>query len=358
MFGTRSCSRLGNRALSASRTNQSIGVLQENQAKYSSFAALALNSGWRENHRLSSSSRQHHQQLLHSRSVWSTGQYPSWTMHPLGALTPDEISLASDAVKQYLKGEKSYDLDVLRFVAVSLKEPPKEQQQEATATRQAEVVVLYPPSGIASELTVDLSSSPAVVNSLLDLARGVQPLLTPEDCDLAEEVSKSSKEVQDALKERYGITDMSKIAADPWSVHIADSEDASMTEPDDASLPPRRLVQTFLYARMYGNDLEDNHYAHPIDILPVVDLNTKTVVRIDGLDRPAPQIPADSVNYHRNLVKTNSYLQTQWRSDTLKQLDITQPDGPSFRVTDNNLVEWQNWSLRVGFNYREGPCPS
>ena len=30
-----------------------------------------------------------------------------------------------------------------------------------------------------------------------------------------------------------------------------------------------------------------------------------------------------------------------------------QPEGPSFTV-DGNLIEWQNWSLRVGFNYREG----
>ena len=43
-----------------------------------------------------------------------------------------------------------------------------------------------------------------------------------------------------------------------------------------------------------------------------------------------------------------------WRADTLKTLDIKQPDGPSFTVSDGNLVEWQGWSLRVGFHYREG----
>jgi len=97
------------------------------------------------------------------------------------------------------------------------------------------------------------------------------------------------------------------------------------------------------------------HYAHPIDIVPVVDLNTETVVHIDGLERlPPPKIPHLSVNYHRNLVKTNSYLQSQWRGHALKALDITQPDGPSFVVTDGNMVHWQNWTFRLGFNYREG----
>ena len=41
------------------------------------------------------------------------------------------------------------------------------------------------------------------------------------------------------------------------------------------------------------------------------------------------------------------------RRDPLKPLYVTQSDGPSFSV-DGNLLEWQNWSLRVGFNYREG----
>lgn len=176
-----------------------------------------------------------------------------------------------------------------------------------------------------------------------------------KDCDLAEEICKSSIEVQAALKERHGVEDMGRIAADPWSVHLADEQDVAMTTGKDGTGPPRRLVQTFLYQRVDGENIEDNHYAHPIDILPVVDLNSQTVVRIDGLDRlPPPEIPQESVNYHRDLLKTNSYLQTKWRSDALKALNITQPDGPSFTVTDGNLVQWQGWSMRVGFNYREG----
>jgi hypothetical protein len=42
-----------------------------------------------------------------------------------------------------------------------------------------------------------------------------------------------------------------------------------------------------------------------------------------------------------------------YRREPLKPLHITQPDGPSFTL-DGNLLQWQNWSLRVGFNYREG----
>jgi primary-amine oxidase len=37
----------------------------------------------------------------------------------------------------------------------------------------------------------------------------------------------------------------------------------------------------------------------------------------------------------------------------LAPLRIEQPDGVSFTL-DGNLLRWQNWELRVGFNYREG----
>lgn len=269
------------------------------------------------------------------RSVWSTGQTPP-DQPPL-SLSPSEISQASQIVKK-----KNQVVPSLRFIAVTF-------QEDATQHRTAEVLVLR--NGNAVELSVDLVTSKIVREE--ELPVGVQPLLTPEDCDLAERIAKNAPELQNALAERYGITDMDRVAADPWSVHLASEDDIAMTMNENGT--PRRLVQTFLYQRVQGDAMEDNHYAHPIDLLPLVDLNSGTIVKIDGLDRtPAPEIPQASVNYHRNLVKTNEYLANSWRTNPLKTLDITQPDGPSFTVEDSNHVQWQNWSFRVGFNYREG----
>ena len=44
-----------------------------------------------------------------------------------------------------------------------------------------------------------------------------QPLLTPEDCVLAEDIAKADAEVAAMVKEAYGITDLSLLACDPWS---------------------------------------------------------------------------------------------------------------------------------------------
>ena len=132
--------------------------------------------------------------------------------------------------------------------------------------------------------------------------------------------------MQKAVLERYGIKDVEKeLVCDPWSVHLADEEDELLTF-DEQTGKPRRLIQTFLYQRMLNlGTLEDNHYAHPIDIVPVVDLNTKKVVRIDGMERQPPKIPDLHVNYHKNLLSMNSYLERDWRKDTLKELNIIQP---------------------------------
>jgi len=37
----------------------------------------------------------------------------------------------------------------------------------------------------------------------------------------------------------------------------------------------------------------------------------------------------------------------------VKPLEITQPKGVSFTL-EGNLLRWQNWEMRLGFNYREG----
>ncbi|KAL7529699.1 hypothetical protein ACHAWF_003087 [Thalassiosira exigua] len=284
------------------------------------------------------------------RSVWATGRAPTRSSHPLDALTPEEMSAASAAAKERAGGRP------VRFVAVALREPSPGEVEEfeegegTTPRREAEVVILDSATGVATELLVRTDGD---VVSSRELPPGTQPLLTPDDCFLAEEIAKSDPELKAALEERYGIADMDRVVGDPWSVHLASEDDAKLATGDDGEI--RRLVQTFLYLRTEGEGMECNHYAHPIDLLPIVDLNSKTVVRIDGLDRdPPPKIPMTRANYHRDLIGTNSYLQRQWRSDRLKELTVVQPEGPSFAVSENNLVEWQGWSLRVGFNYREG----
>jgi primary-amine oxidase len=81
---------------------------------------------------------------------------------------------------------------------------------------------------------------------------------------------------------------------------------------------PPFCSQGFLYVR---TSKEDNEYAHPLDLVPLVDLNAGKVVHVDMYDEPA-KLPQMNVNYHRNLAPETTG--SDFRSD-LKPINITQP---------------------------------
>ncbi|KAK1864925.1 hypothetical protein I4F81_007461 [Pyropia yezoensis] len=115
---------------------------------------------------------------------------------------------------------------------------------------------------------------------------------------------------------------------------------------------PLRLMQMFLYLRY---SLDDNHYAQPLDLLPIVEVNAQAVVAIHGADElPPAGAPAQTdMNYRRREVGRNTALPCTWRADPPSPLSVVQPDVPSYAVA-GRAVAWQEWTFRVGFNPREG----
>lgn len=126
----------------------------------------------------------------------------------------------------------------------------------------------------------------------------------------------------------------------------------------DPSTP--KMLQSLLYARPPHSHADSNYYAFPLPLSAVYDLHLHKVVRVDPL---ASGGKGDGLKYHTGGSQpvahctTNEYyhevLDFETRKD-LKPLQVVQPDGPSFTVTDGNLVSWQKYRFRVGFNYREG----
>jgi primary-amine oxidase len=119
-----------------------------------------------------------------------------------------------------------------------------------------------------------------------------------------------------------------------------------------------RLWQTFMYMRdpSNSNEADSNHYALPLPISPVVDPVAMKVIRIDYL-------PTGKDNTIRepgpwNPKPANEYIpEAQDLRQDLKPLNVVQPEGVSFSVTQegtSHVIEWQKWSFRVGFNLREG----
>ena len=88
----------------------------------------------------------------------------------------------------------------------------------------------------------------------------------------------------------------------------------------------------------------DSEWAHPVDgVIVLVDLNTLEVLRVE--DHGVVPIPAEDGNFD---AETAAPLR-----DDIAPLEITQPDGPGFRL-DGRVLTWQRWQVHVGFTPREG----
>ena len=121
----------------------------------------------------------------------------------------------------------------------------------------------------------------------------------------------------------------------------------------------RRMYQCFLYMRDPNDpsNLDSNHYAFPLAISPVVDCADLKVIRIDmcptGSDHTTKPTQALSIPPPNEYTSEHQDLRTD-----LKPLNVVQPEGTSFKVTKagetGEIIEWQKWSFRVGFNQREG----
>lgn len=91
-----------------------------------------------------------------------------------------------------------------------------------------------------------------------------------------------------------------------------------------------------------------------------MDANRREVIRVDepatggGGDSLAFKTPVGGIIDH---CKTAEYVPELLPGGTrkdLKPLTVLQPEGPSFSITDGNLIQWQKWRMRVTFNPREG----
>ena len=106
--------------------------------------------------------------------------------------------------------------------------------------------------------------------------------------------------------------------------------------------------------------MDTNFYPYPLPIIPVMDWAKKEIIRIDELATGGSNDALDAKTHQAGVLDhcaaaeyVPELLEGSLRKD-LKPLNVLQPEGPSFNVTDNQLIEWQKWRFRVSFNPREG----
>ncbi|WP_427016074.1 primary-amine oxidase [Pseudarthrobacter sp. P1] len=256
---------------------------------------------------------------------------PAPAPHPLDPLGPAEISAARAVL-----ADAGRLVPTSRFPQVLPVEPDKAAmlayRPGDAFDRRVILTVLDTATGDAAEAVVSVTEAKLLSWTPLDNRTSPygQPQYLFEEYDLAAEIVKADPQWQAAMARR-GLTDLENAFAAPLAP-------GSFGREDEVG---RRVIRSLTFMRNFA---EDSPWAHPVEGLIVhIDLTEKRVIRVDD-DGDVP-VPAAEGNYTPEF--------TGPARTTLKPIEITQPEGPSFQV-DGNHVTWENWKLRVGFNAKEG----
>ena len=161
----------------------------------------------------------------------------------------------------------------------------------------------------------------------------------------------ASQVFKDALAE-FSLPEGFSVTIDPWPYG-----------PDHTDETPR-YMQGLVFAQDSSKEnIDSNHYGFPIPLIPVVDWVTKEVIRVDrlptggaddGLEAAArTESPKKLFHNSKQAEYVPELLDQPLRQD-LKPLNVVQPEGASFTIQSDGLVEWQKWRFRLGFTPREG----
>ncbi|KFA53992.1 hypothetical protein S40293_01763 [Stachybotrys chartarum IBT 40293] len=281
--------------------------------------------------------------------------------HPLAQLSPDELVKARDIVAKLHGSAES-----LFFRAAYLQEPKKsdlvpflELEHSGQLTDDAK----RPPRQARIEYDVIGAQHHEHYRAVVDLGTGqlvskdvaeqkAYPYYTPGEFAQFQDACVASELFRDAMSE-FSLPEGYDVSIDPWPYG----------GPDDTEDPDRYMQGLVFAVDSTKQNPDSNHYAYPIPIIPVMDWVKKEIIRVDRLatggstDGMAPEPKQDSP---RKLFQGNQaaeyvpeLLDTPLR-EGLRPINITQPEGASFSIHGDGLVEWQNWRFRLGFTPREG----
>jgi len=245
--------------------------------------------------------------------------------HPLDPLAPEEITVARE-----LLAAAGLVTETTRFAYLGLLDPPKNAPVQGD--RRLRVLLLDVSGGPSCDATVSLTATRVDSHRLIDAATEGQLPVLDKEFALVEEILAKDGRWLDALAARGLDVDSVRVA--PLSAGVYDDE-----YPQERG---RRILRGLAFVQDHP---KDHAWAHPVDgLVAYVDVLNRTVDQVVDLG-PVP-VPAESGNFDDPAV-------TGPPRTTLKPIEITQPQGPSFTL-EGNMLTWENWSLRIGFDAREG----
>lgn len=233
---------------------------------------------------------------------------------PLSLLTAADITATVDRLKSLgFVGEQT----TFRRMAVD---------ESDLSERRIEVWLYHADRAVIQELVLSLTADKVVSDRTVT---GAVPQAGFAEYPVADQAVRNDTGVREALAKR-GITDTSKLQIDPWPTGNMGLEHEQ----------GRRVARCIMF---YREDPDDNGYAKPVDgLMAFVDLDKGEVYHVDDIGQWP--VAAETSNYTAGTVEERP----------VAPLEITQPDGPGFTVTDGNHITWQNWDVRALLDHTEG----
>lgn len=246
---------------------------------------------------------------------------------PYATLSADELQ----RVAEILRANGALD-ETHRIAYIGLDEPDRaEVTAGRSVPRRARVQLLDVDNGRARALSVDLGSGTLAKDVDIDPDHDGQVPLLQEEHGIIRELIGADERWATALAAR-GIDDPSTVALAGLSAGRYPIEGER----------GRRLARVLGHHQPTPQTMP---WAHPIDgLVAYVDLASRTVV--DVIDTGVMPIPQETGDYH--VPGTFGPERT-----TQKPIVIRQPEGPSFSF-DGDVISWEKWSLRIGYDMREG----
>jgi primary-amine oxidase len=249
--------------------------------------------------------------------------------HPLDPLSDDEIRHAVAILRRDEGVGPRW-----RFGTIELSEPSKQVVRDHApgdaVERAADAVYWNRDDGRTYKARVSLSGDRVMWAAHRP---GVQANFTMDEYYEAQEALKRDPRVIAAL-ERHGVRDMDRVLIDTWAY-------GGLLVPEKHG--GRRVGWTDVWCY---DEQGSNPYANPITGLHfVVDMNAMELLEVE--DEGPVDRPRTMGEYVPRLVPG------QRLRDDIAPLDVVQPEGVSFTL-DGNALAWQRWSMRLGFNPREG----
>lgn len=273
---------------------------------------------------------------------------PPPARHPFLSLQPDEVLFTSETIRG-----KHPDRDLI-FRSIGIKEPSRARCVDfilgngPPPPRQTYVSYQIKGDATVFEDIIELSSGETFRSR--DLGTMTFPPATNIDMHRLEDIVMNDPLVQAEIA-RLKLPEGSIVQPEPWPYGT------------ESTTLERRQYQVWMFLKSLDPKARDhpssNHFAHPLDFSAVVDDLTMKVTRIDRLPMGPDEIYVDEQAASKRTWQHNpdaeyaSDLQPALRND-LKPIQIIQPEGVSFRVSEGEVVEWQKWRFHLDFNWREG----